>query len=1031
MGLYRDETGRLIEVDDKFAEARGYVPSDPGEGFGGRLNAEAAAARGEERGLLGDVNATLTGIASGMTLGGSDYLLGQTLTPLERERVLAEIEAHPYLHTGGEILGGVAGAFATPGSALTRTPAGYLSSLAAREVETNLARGGIASTAKAIGVMGIEGAAQSGGQYIGHSALEDKETTVEGLAGALGTGFEFGSIGGGAALGIAKGTMAARRLYSRVMDGRKAAKDAESMWSLANQEALDADTANMRAAETELNDIGKAKVAAQRYRNTERAAMQEEANAARAMAQEAGPAGETQVSQTSSAEAFVGPEPLVDVGPQSGAGGVTSAYKRPEAVTFDPADAAAFDAGMPSMRDQVNDLAGTIKPAKDGAKTGAFERPTGSTARYERPVAEPTSELETQLAGTKAKLDEGAALRDVVPEDQIHARVKEMQRQGRTKEGMIADAKARTAETLSEIRYKATEDLLGAAVAKREQALRDAFEELKTAHADTEHLAGFGPVSDGVPLLEGRPSAQKTVAGSPGGRRAVEILDDAHEEALLRARHALDPAEAGKAVSEAHELEKLLDGISDGVPHSVDDFSEQLADEVKKLWRREQASAKLADELGDAAHPSSTMRAKGLRDAEKDAERKVFDRTTRAVDDAESFGPVIPRKQRVDRAGQRVAELTVDEKEARGALAEANKKVKIGEKAKKAALREDAKAAAAASKLGAQDLGGVLEMLDLPGLPKPSDLPIVGPLLGAYLKFRTLKRALGRFAGRVEATGNNRVAALANQTRDRIARAVDRSLGVLERGAKTTAKIAPAAAGILAARIYDDGGENPPKNAPIQKLAAARMREINAYVTTPGAIELDVRRELRDVADPDIIAAAEKQRRVMMEYMQRVMPKVPEQGLLHKVDWEPSPAEAMSFARRLDALSDPAGVYERLAHEQAMLSLEAAQVMRDVYPKLFMQAQQRILERASEGQLNVPRRTRIQMAVLYQMPSLEPSLDPANFQITQSVYDKKPSSPAYNPAAPGAAPAAPPTAAPSIANPVDVSQAYMPSYDRR
>ena len=1175
MGLYLDETGRLIDVDDRFAAARGYAPAAP-EDLGSQIASDADKARGEERGLAGEINAAATGFASSLTLGGSDYLLGESLPPIERERLLAELEAHPNLRTGGEIAGALTGGMAMPGSMAARTPAGYLGSRAAVEMERGLAQGGVKGAARALGSMGVEGAIQNAGQYIGHAALEDKETTVEGFAGSLGTGFAFSAAAGGTMLGVAKGTMAARRMFSRVMDGQRAAQQAESAWTLARQEALDSDAATVRTAEIKLDEIKKAKIDAMRGRNEARAAAREEQVRASTMTERAGPDGETLESQTSSFEPPHGPEPLIDVGPQTGAGGVTSKYQKPEPITFDPSDAKAFDEGMPSMRDQVNEVARKIEKPVDGAKTGKIELPAGSTKKVVKPSPiEPTpaaemTDLERQLAGTKEAVDAGADLKNIKASNdntapQLDTFVDELaQRRVTNQEHAVQDfyrdtrdalksgawtrkdvdetlakiantraklkrargleefdaeeagreltwknvgdlddalhelsryedavrhaardnniplsgnqmplppgadlknvkaakgnespsierwiaeehaarAKSRTNETLSEMRYHATSDLLGAPMAKMEREIAEAMDEFTAAQK------GLDDLSDGVPLpvddpgmsMPTGPKPGVTAKGSPRGRRqALEMLDDAHDEALLRGKYAADPKEAGQAIQEASELERLLDDVSDGIPreYASDALGHELVADIEKLWRYEQASAKLADVLGDQAHITSVARAKGLRDAEKDSMRKVMDRSARAVDDAAEFGPTYKTpKERVayareqqNTAQKHLDEIGVQEREAADAYGKAGKKLREGERAKKAALRDDAKLAAKAGKFGAQDAGGIMELIDLPGIPKPSDLPVVGPLLGAWLKFRTLKRAMGRMAGRVPATADAMVAARSAQTRDRIARAVDRSLGLAERAGKKVLRKTPAVGGILSHRIFDNGEEDVPKDAPITKHAGARMREIATYVTTPGAIERDVRIAMQGVSDPDLIAAAEAHRRAMFEHLLKNIPPQPDQGLMKTVDWEPSPGQSMSFARRYEALQDPGAVYDRLASTQDMISLEAAEALREVYPKLFNQALQRTIEQIAQNNARVPIRQRVQMSVFYQVP-LDAALDPVNFQITQSVYERKPSSPAYNPQVAGVAPQAP-TAQPAIANPVNISQEMTTSIDRR
>jgi hypothetical protein len=102
--------------------------------------------------------------------------------------------------------------------------------------------------------------------------------------------------------------------------------------------------------------------------------------------------------------------------------------------------------------------------------------------------------------------------------------------------------------------------------------------------------------------------------------------------------------------------------------------------------------------------------------------------------------------------------------------------------------------------------------------------------------------------------------------------------------------------------------------------------------------------------------------------------------------------------------------------------------MRTVYPQLFSQAQQRVQERLAEAPRSIPYRQRVQMSLLYKLP-FDVALSPDNLKISQSVYERKPSSPAYNPAlAQTPQPSVPQS---SIAQPVDISQASMPPADRR
>lgn len=1002
MGLYRDESGLVFEIDDAFAEARAYTPVSPEE-EADIYRERGLQARAEERGIAGSAAAFGSRLASGATLGLSDVFLGEVLDPSEREQLLADIEAHPYLSAAGELAGAIGTGIAAPGSFLAKTPTGYLGQAAFRQVESGLTRGGIAGTARAVGAMGAEGAVQSVGQYIGHAALENKDLTAEGLSGAAGLGFGFGAVGGGAALGVVKGTMAARKMFARTMDGSRV-KDAETAWSRVSQEALDADAATAQAAQAKVDEILASKREALRYKNETAAIARDEQIRASGETAKAAPSGETRVAQTSSAVPE-GPEPLIDVGPQP-AGDLTTVHK-----------SAATD------REYMRRVAEAV-PQPKGAKTDVFKRE--GTKVIPRPVETPSAapaagemtDLERQLAVMKDQIDAGRGLNPPylptgrAPFSNLRAQLGKQLLQP---------------DTLAELRKTRTTDLLGGEIAGQEARLVNALDEYNAARKDFERV-----VQDDF--------APQTVAGN---RKALEVLDRAHEESLLRAQRAVDPREAGGALKDADDLERLLEGLAaprvtkadalsrkDLAAMEPDDVSSWIAERVPAFERYEKATAVLAETVGDAAHPATVARSKAALDAEREGLRKVTDRAARAVDDAEQFGPAqMSPKERVRYARERASEaqrsldeINVQEGEARDALKGAQKKAREGEKAKRAALRTDARATS-----GASEALGAWEILDLPGMPKVSDLPIVGPLLGAWLKFRTLKAALGRKMSRTAATPDARAAALASRTRDRVARAVDRSLGALERGGKYAYRYTPRAAGILSSRIYDDGEPDAKKGAPITEQAATRVRELASYVATPGAIERDVRKQLIGVTDPDLIAAAEKHRRATMEWLLANAPKAPEQGMMKTVKWAPSPAQSMSFARRLEAVDDPAGVYERLAEQQAMISLEAAEALRAVYPQMLAEAQQRALERIVQMQTPPPYRTRVQLSLLYRLP-LDSALEPDNLKITQSVYERKPSSPAYLPAA-----APPPQSVPqpAIAQPVDISQAYMPKMDRR
>ena len=882
MGLYKDRLGLVVEADDAFAQGQGFTPYSAGEQVHDLQN-EAVTELGEARGWMGDASAGLTGLASGLTLGLSDSVVASGLTGSERRRLSAEINANQNWRTAGEITGAVAGAFLGAG------PSGFLSNASSRVAEAGLARGGLLGTAKAIGAYGVEGAIQNAGQYIGLSAIHDRDITAEGLSGALGTGFAFSGGASGAMLGITKGTIAARRLWSKAMDGGEdATLLATQKWEQQADAIMRADSDTLKAAKQELADIDAAEMQALSVKMQQNATLKaERAYAARA-------AGEVPVA----------PGVVDDALP--------------------PVAGLADDAVTPTMAGGEDTLGLSTRKQQLNEAIQEYEAAQGSI-------------LERQLLATKQGLDDGASIRDL---------------------------NARRADEAYELYNKQ--------------------------------------------------------------------IDDAHD----KIKNAGDDFERQAAVDELTELEaRGFNGATN------DDLVGDVAKHAEGITKYESASAKLADAVGDSAHPLSKEAAEAYRAAEGDATESMLNRTTREIEDTGTFGPFeevgptkLSSKERVQYAKQRYAEADADVAAIKAKKFEAKQTVKRAEADNTARIQAAEQVSfGGKSSTGGQggqtglgraaDAGAIYETLSMAGVvPSANAIPIIGPLLGTYLKYRAAKSLVGRFTGRVPATGEAKAAAFAAQTKERVAKAVDRMLGVVER---TTPKLVQPTAIIGAAlsrRIYDDGEPDAKEKDSIGKKTAVRVRELSSYVNTPGAIERDVRKEMRGVTDPALIEAVEKHRRLAYEYLLKTAPKAPPNDPLSKKEWQPSPAEATSFGRRVAVVNDPAAALEAVQHLQ--VTLDHAETLKNVYPKLFAAAQERLMQQATKIQASVPYKTQAQAALLFDIP-LHSSLQPDNMRVLQSAYQDSNAAPA---SPQGPVPAQPP--APSIAGGANLTPLYQTSADR-
>lgn len=529
-----------------------------------------------------------------------------------------------------------------------------------------------------------------------------------------------------------------------------------------------------------------------------------------------------------------------------------------------------------------------------------------------------------------------------------------------------------------------------------------------------------------------------------GGRDAHPLaakkLEMAHDAAVERAAAATDPAVRREAQAEAQSIEKQMTSVG-ARPGAVEDVA-VMAPVVHRL---EKAAAELTETLGADAPAVAKDHAAAFRKAEDAADSKSMSRAARAADDHAAAqerarssdmvdGPSA-RERAVAAAKRQRAEAEAAYQKSRVAEAEAS----IGAKRAKIAAGEARStlppapsstkpaASGAGNRViqGAHAIGYAAELgsdLGIPGIPRPHDIPVIGPLLSAYLKYRAFRAAAGRFVGRIPATAETRAAELAARTRDGVARAVDRSLGLIERNptaVRTAVTIGAIRANeALSRRMVDDGHPDAPAGASVSQLAAVRMREVAAAVANPALITDKVRAESRAIMDPELITALENHLVAMFQHLNDTAPKGPPPNPYTKQEWKPPPADALQWGQRLAVANNPQVAFEML--QAGTLTPPAADTLRIAYAKLFAEAQQRIIARASDLKNPVPYRQLMQNALLFNVP-LHPSLDPENAAVLRTAH--APSPPAQT------AQAQPPQ--PSIAGPTNVDNLYQTTADRR
>jgi hypothetical protein len=1024
----------------------------------GRIATLAGEAHEESMGgVRGAIGAFGAEALSAATLGGSDALIGAIGgEDARRQRNLLK-QVNPGATTLGGVTGGLAASFAAPGSMLARSPAGMLSNLANEGVAAVRAtQTGARAFAGQAAITGAEAAAQNVGQYLGSVALGDRALTAEGLGGALGSGFVLGAAGGAAVYGLEKGSIAARNLFSQVMEGGDdAARAAGSRWETKSSEVFDGNRANLDEAKRQIAEASAAVEQAQIGRLRAGQALDEERLYAARAAGEGVPGPATLPDVPAGLADDVLP-PAGAVPGLAPAGEMPSGFRVPDdaARVVDELDGApvlarnpdapraseipSYDALAKSGDDYLESTVSALKLKEQG-----WYEPAGGHLDPVR-VANARKAMETgQRDAIKLNVSETGKItvtdgrHRLAAAAELGVPIKVKWSQGfepATSDVLRGGTKAADAAAA----LPAPAQRLASLVSEAEDAESALMRMLMGTKAQIDEGATLGQVGAGA---RAQPASPKQ-------------LGDTYDNLVEQAAQATDIGAKQALLRQASEIEDQLATL----PKSAKALSD-IDGVAAAMGRYEKAMADVAEELGEKASPITREMADGLRKAESGADKAMVDRATQAIDDAaeegakqggglfdapkrapdapigEGFGPTrLSSKERIAYAKERKIEADVALKGAKVTEAEA----RAGYKAAQRRADEIGRATDAVSlptpKSGpdgpgagrAADIGSALElanMVGIPGLPKPSDLPIVGPVLGLYLKARALKAGADRLMGRVPATGNAKVAALAAKTKDKAARAVDRMLGHVERSAsaqRTVAAVAgPKLLEAMRERIYDDGEKAPDKDAGIQEHAAARSREISTLVANPALITAMVRKQMRDVADPEMVTAAVKFRTAQLGYLNKVSPKPPPPSPFDKSTWRPPRTEATDFARRYAVAMDPVQALEQV--EQRCLTPEAAEAFKAVYPLLFEQTRNRLLDKAPALQQKLPRSQLTRMSILFDIP-LDSALEPATLAMTQAAFaTTRPADPTQQQTPP----------APSIAGSTNLTALYQTGSDRR
>jgi hypothetical protein len=871
---------------------------------------------------------------SGATLGASDAAFS-ALGSQDALRGLKEY--NPGSALAGQVVGAIAPAFVAPESLLAKTPAGLTARLGARIAEAGEGASALGRVAYTAGAGVTEGALQNAGSYISDVALGDRDLSAEGFVGAMGKGALYGGVASGALSMATNGLIAARKLIPLAEQTPEAARAAELTArravrdSLKTSEGLEAAGSNAVSRADQETQQFLQDLEAERAQAMRQAGVGEAPIGPRGVAAEAGPVGETQIRQTSSAggEPAIGEPPVPQRAPfeRGDAKQLLKDWraKYPEgAVDYDAANAAArrgrlskwaegFEAKTPEDeaiksyfqhdQDPIRVLDENLRPMRAGlpedvpaAVKAAANRAAGEAAHDAYlaaiPKAADVSENGTELMARSmyaARRDAARAMDDVY-------------------------TAYKAGQPIVDIRAAAT------------KKLTTQLHELAEARNDLLHSLAKSPEADS--LLE-KLQATKSAVDESGKLPSLG-------ERILAGPAATPPVDPDEAISKALGKSK--------------DVNEDIASIAPKITRYEAAKATLTESIGPKASAEAQAHAQAFRAAQQKAEEASARQVAQATENIDKAADGAPLVKMVG----------------------------------------GAKPALGGFMSHASNAGAAYEALREMGvpLPDPKGIPVIGPILSVYLKAKIVGKMLGKFGGSFAATAESTIAAKASSTRNRIAASVD----ALASGAEKAVSKAPAigATAALGHKLFESTDKKPyssePTIEPIEKMYQARMAELGAAMK-PGAIEQAVRARIH-TSNPtivDAIVAAETRR---LTYLYLHAPKPDGPPLPGQQPRMPSKTEINTWGVTLGASHDPAAVFERVAAGGTARPAEIDYI-NNCCPQLVTEARNRLVERLSTSESPGSYMRRVAMSSLLGIPT-DSTMIPDHAAYLQSGFKATP-----------------------------------------
>jgi len=197
-------------------------------------------------------------------------------------------------------------------------------------------------------------------------------------------------------------------------------------------------------------------------------------------------------------------------------------------------------------------------------------------------------------------------------------------------------------------------------------------------------------------------------------------------------------------------------------------------------------------------------------------------------------------------------------------------------------------------------------------------------------------------------------------------------------------------------------GNNAARVSPVRgnyssKRFAKEAERIAALAAAPQEVEKHLGKQVAPIAGhaPEIADAVRSKATNVVKFLSSKLPATyqdaPPTLTPNAYKKVASSSEMTDFLRSVDAVE--AGPHEIIKHAlRGNATLAEIDVLKNVYPSSFADAQSKVLEKCAGRNKPLPFQTAIRLGLLFDVPT-DASLDPATVQQEQMVYAKKPASP--------------------------------------